>query len=284
MQKDSKRAKLHHYIPQFYLKGFCDDKEKAQLYCIDKRENKSFISNVKNVASQTDFYKADCPSNPGVYEEVLAKAEAKYSEVLEQIKKTSSFSNNLDVLLDFIAWIYISNPKNRNIFNEALHRVTKIQLQIYQALYDQGKLAESERSKYEELLKHAHLLDEVQNDEYKINFTSGSHFQMAIEAQEEVYELLKLRKWLLLKAPEGNLGFITSDHPAFLAYETKNNVPLGLMHKKTQLYFPISNKLAVVGSFESLDTTIDATTNVTIDATEESIARYNACTIWYSNK
>ncbi len=150
---------------------------------------------------------------------------------------------------------------------------------MYQALYDQGTLAEPVRSKYEELLnKHPDFLEEEQNDEYKVNFTSGSYFQMAIDTQQEVYKHLNLRKWILLKAPEGSLGFITSDRPAFLAYETKNNVPLGLIHEKTILFFPISNKLLVAGSFEN------QMTRVTIDATEGLIATCNTYTIGYANQ
>ncbi len=125
MPKESKSAKLHHYIPQFYLKGFCDDQRKAQLYCVDKKARKSFISNVKNIASEKDFYKADIPNNPGIYENALAAAKAEHSKVLEQINKTSSLSNNLDQLLSFIAWLYVSNPGIETLLMEQSAKLIK---------------------------------------------------------------------------------------------------------------------------------------------------------------
>lgn len=48
------KVKNQHYVPQFYLKQWTNNKE--QLFVYDKKQKKSFTSNVKNVASSKFFY------------------------------------------------------------------------------------------------------------------------------------------------------------------------------------------------------------------------------------
>ena len=48
------KVKNQHYVPQFYLKQWANNKE--QLFVYDKKQKKSFTSNVKNVVSSKFFY------------------------------------------------------------------------------------------------------------------------------------------------------------------------------------------------------------------------------------
>lgn len=43
-----------HYVPQFYLRGF--SKDRIQLYFFDKATRHSYLSNVRNIASEGGFY------------------------------------------------------------------------------------------------------------------------------------------------------------------------------------------------------------------------------------
>ena len=47
--------KLHHYVLQFYLKYFSDEKE--QFWVLDKNTEKKFKSNSNGVAAGTHFYR-----------------------------------------------------------------------------------------------------------------------------------------------------------------------------------------------------------------------------------
>lgn len=47
--------KLHHYVPQFYLRHFCDDSDRLWIW--DKVSRKIYPSSPKNVASGTNFYR-----------------------------------------------------------------------------------------------------------------------------------------------------------------------------------------------------------------------------------
>ena len=50
-----KNPKLHHYVPQFYLKLFCDDSKR--LWVWDKSSRKVYRTTPRSVASQTYFYR-----------------------------------------------------------------------------------------------------------------------------------------------------------------------------------------------------------------------------------
>lgn len=50
------RVKRQHYVPQFYLKQWHNDKSDEQIYVYDKERKKSFGSNIKGIASSNYFY------------------------------------------------------------------------------------------------------------------------------------------------------------------------------------------------------------------------------------
>lgn len=48
-----------HYVPQFYLKNFCSDNSQQKIFCHDKLEDRSYPTNIKNVAQENLFYALD---------------------------------------------------------------------------------------------------------------------------------------------------------------------------------------------------------------------------------
>jgi Protein of unknown function (DUF4238) len=47
-------SRNHHYIPQFYLKGFRDDSN-PQLFVLDRKNPKPFFTNPINFGCERDF-------------------------------------------------------------------------------------------------------------------------------------------------------------------------------------------------------------------------------------
>lgn len=66
-----------HYVPQFYLKNFCDVNNNRKIYCYDKVTDKSFVTTVENVAVGKLFYTASKKLKIG-REEGLTKVEQEY--------------------------------------------------------------------------------------------------------------------------------------------------------------------------------------------------------------
>jgi hypothetical protein len=48
-------ARLHHYVPQLYLRGFCRDLTRPRLLVVDAVAKRAFETSTRNVAAERDF-------------------------------------------------------------------------------------------------------------------------------------------------------------------------------------------------------------------------------------
>jgi hypothetical protein len=121
----------------------------------------------------------------------------------------------------------------------------------------------------------------VENEQYRLETPPSTHLHMEMGIFEKILPLIFGRKWMLLKAPASGTGFITSDHPVCLSWSDPKersgfSPPPGLGLMGTQLLFPISNELAMIGAFE-----IDEDE---IDADESLVARVNGSVIVHAER
>ncbi len=71
------------------------------------------------------------------------------------------------------------------------------------------------------------------------------------------------RNWALVKSTNESGPAITSDNPVILTWNEPEKIPSfyrespGFGMKSTQVYFPVSQNLALIGEFDSEDNTID---------------------------
>jgi hypothetical protein len=58
-------ARQHHFLPQFYLKGFAKQNGKVwQTWALDLKEKRQFQTNIKKVAKIRDFNRIDVKDQP----------------------------------------------------------------------------------------------------------------------------------------------------------------------------------------------------------------------------
>ncbi len=111
-------SRNHHYIPQFYLKGFLDpSRSKEQLCVIDKIERRHFVTHPRNVGSKRDFNRVDILGEPiDAVEKLLAEIEGKVSRMLKYVEDNAALPKGTDMepLLYFVALLYGHNPPFRN--------------------------------------------------------------------------------------------------------------------------------------------------------------------------
>lgn len=74
------RVKKQHFVPEFYLKAFCNKKSKIKVF--DKIQNKSFQSNINDVAQERGFY--DFDGNQEI-EKVLSNFEDKWAKTFQRL-------------------------------------------------------------------------------------------------------------------------------------------------------------------------------------------------------
>jgi Protein of unknown function (DUF4238) len=124
-----KSPKLHHYVPQFYLRRFTD--AGGQLWVWDKVKDAIFQTNPKNVAAENDFYAmkqlADAGHDPYTMERQLSEIEADVSLItgqwldwfidLELGKRIEIPLLNREIIALFIALQYLRTADTRDILS-----------------------------------------------------------------------------------------------------------------------------------------------------------------------
>jgi Protein of unknown function (DUF4238) len=259
-------ARLHHYVSQCYLKGFCADREKPRLFVIDLKERRIFPpTNPKNVAAERDFHAVDIDGlPPDAFETYLAEFETDLDNALKRIVAARSIQNENDraILFKYMALLAAKNPQLRENFRVAHQHMVKVIMDLATSTPERwaSHMARAKKDGYlpddapDDYEKMCDFLQALERGEHRINTLPSMHVPMEVQAANTVLPLIFGRKWWLLKAPGNVAGFITSDHPVSLMWadpaERGRMPPPGLRHSHTQLVFPISSDLALIGGFE----------------------------------
>ncbi|MBU1668873.1 DUF4238 domain-containing protein [bacterium] len=276
----------HHYVSQFYLKGFSKNSgTKAKLFVYDKEQRKYFQSNPRNIASKRDFNRISAKGNENYIEDHQANMEAKFASVFRKLTESKEYPNDEDLsyILTFIALISLRNPKTRAIFDkfyidiaEKFNSITMASEEIYIDKCLQAGIKKEDIIPYE---KQKEFIDN--KDRYTLSINQEIHIQAEHQNIDYLSELLHKRYWYLIKSDETIGEFITSDYPVSLISLVKlpKIYGVGFGMQNTEVCFPISKYLALIGVFEEYDN-IDKT----IIATKELIETINLRTYSFTYK
>ena len=281
-------ARRHHYVPQCYLRGFCQQRKKPKLLTIDIRKLSTFTTSPANVAVERDFHAVDLEEFPlDAFEKEFARFESDLSDSLMAIIATRSVGSkkDLDNLLKLVAAISVKNPRNRESFRAFSGGVTKLIMQVLTETPERwnnevSKAKESGFLKSTNDVNYQQMKNFVDKGEYDVQLLPAYHLGFELPAVDKISPFVFARKWLLLRAPEGSSGFVTSDHPACLMWSDATlrtgTYPPGHGLRGTQLIFPISTELAMIGAYEIF--------GEERDADETLIAQVNTTIISYAQK
>jgi hypothetical protein len=273
-------ARMHHYVPQCYLKGFVADREKPKLFVVDLGTRRTFETAPANVAVERDFHTIDIGGlAPDALENAFSEFETTLDEALKRIVAARSIANDNDraLVFELIALMATKNPCLREKFSDMRAQTAKMIMDLatstrerwaarIRAAKKDGFLAPDADEDYDRVRKS------VERGEYEIETPTMEHLRAELPTVEKVMPFIAERKWMMFRAPPGS-SFITSDHPMCLMWtnpeERSRFPPPGLALARTQLLFPISHELAMIGAFEMRDEERD--TDVL------NVAQFNAC-------
>lgn len=214
-------ARNHHYVPQFALRHFSlPHKNRIAVY--DKMENKVFVSSVRNVACEKDYYRISMDDVFPSFESRLANFEDISSKVIDKISTCKNI-NELNyedriVLSLYIAVQFNRGPKVRAAWL-ALHEKMKEKMEFF----GKGKKIE------------------------KIERPRG------IELNDTIHELIMFSTQLTPTILGKDWGIISSDHAAFYTSDSPvvlmNDIlksgaygNLGFSVPWIKIYFPICRR------------------------------------------
>ncbi|CAN7587275.1 DUF4238 domain-containing protein [Pararhizobium sp. LjRoot238] len=115
----------HHFIPQFYLRGFSDavDRRKCQVFVFDQSTKKAFRTLVRNIGARRNFFRIDVAGfDPNHVEDGMAEIEGEIAPLLEEVVATKSFPSDahFSSVMMLMGNVAVRNPRFRSMI-EDLH-------------------------------------------------------------------------------------------------------------------------------------------------------------------
>jgi len=222
---DNGIAKVQHYVPQFLLRQFGTGK-KDQLHVFDKSTGRTFVTNAKNVASESRFYDFEVDEAKLTIEPALSKLESTAKPLLERIAKEDSVAGLTALeraqLCGFFA-VQFTRTKN---FRER-----------YKSLSDMVLDRVRELSPSEEAFNEfAKGIPEANENHLKL-ITAES----VISAPRDYGPLFNNKTWHVLTTT-AKRPFLLGDNPITLqnATDMRPYGNLGLAVKGIEIYFPLT--------------------------------------------
>lgn len=265
-------AHHHHYISQCYLKGFTKGgSKKSKLTVVDFKEKKCFETIPRNVGGIRDFNRIEVDgTNPNTIEQTLGKFEGKFASAIQTLEQDLNFEGNTkDLVLFFIALFAVRSPEMRehwrnfqaNISEKILDLslVTKERWEsLIKQMNENGKEV-IENVTYEDMKKFH------ESKAYTIKVSKEYHIYTEFIQIEALLPYLASRNWLIIRSTNDSGPFITTDNPVNLTWKEpakiqpfyRNSPGYGM--KDTQVYFPVSKNLALIGEFDGPNGILDGT-------------------------
>ena len=265
-------ARHHHYLPQCYLKGFTKrGGKKSKLTVIDLRQKKHFETTPRNVGGIRDFNRISIEGvDQNILEKSLAKFESAVATALRKLEGGAAFEGKIrDLILNLVAMLAIRSPKMREHWRKFQTKIVERMMALTLATKERWEsqirqIKESgqdvnDNITYEEVKKF------YESKTYRIEVAREFHIQLEFVGIEAILPFLYRRNWLLLKATNESGPFITTDNPVNLTWKEPDKIPPfyrnspGYGMRDTQVYFPVSKKLALIGEFDGPEGVIEST-------------------------
>lgn len=261
----------HHYIPQCYLKGF-GWKHKKHWYT-----NVAFGTtekwhewNLRDVGAERDFLRIDVPGHdPNAIESAMANIEGEIATALRNINQTEKFEgDDRNMIIHLMALLAVRSPARREHWRQLQAHTQRVVMDL--ALSSKAMWESQKRQMKEagqeicENVTYKQMKRYNDREEHETDVPRERHIETEFHVFDTVLQALRRRNWSLYVTNEGLGPFVSSDHPVVLSWLNPPSAPRwmgnspGYALKNTQVYFPISHRLALTGEFDGEDCTLPA--------------------------
>lgn len=213
--------KKQHYVPQFLLRNF--SKNKNRIYVFDKKLNRSFPSNVKDVGHENNFYEEQLLGYGNETEFKLSELETVVAPVIEKTLSEGSIKNLEEWEHKFLCLFSTVQMIRTNDTREFLKGFNQIlNKRITECGYDPSTEVENYKTPSQAELK-------------------SSAIDLINTLPSSLVEGFLNKQLSLLKAPNGQ-NFYISDHPIVKHnhFPREDRGSLGIGLRGVEIFFPIS--------------------------------------------
>ena len=217
----------HHYVPQFYLRGFGSH---GRIWAHDRERQTSFQSTVKGVANENGMYSEEIESF------LANKIEAPAMSALTKIRQHEKISGDEKIALArYIVFLWKRVPENRERALQAIPDIANKVHEEISAELDAAAIANPEFTDRTESLKlrlAAAIEDRKNNPSSELWYSSFTS-----ETGLRLVEALVSMNWVFMLSSQ--LQFLTSDNPAFIFKSD------GIGNSSSELSLPLSSSVAL---------------------------------------
>lgn len=270
--------RIHHYIPQAYLRGFGRKRGKSWYVCAADLKALKFIQpNTKNICAERDFLRMEIDGHsPDKLEKEMGKFETQARDAILRVTKSRKFEGDDRIMiLNLMALLAVRHPMMRENMRQFHERTMKLMMGLVLAKEEQWvaqiqRMTEDGKAP-EEKVTYEQMKEFHDRDQYTIDVAREFHIGTEFKMFEPVLRTLVARKWKLYYAGEGQGHFITADHPVVLTWNHPEEVPLMQRHSPgfamidTEVVFPLTHECFLLGRFEGM-----------LDGSEEAYAPFIA--------
>lgn len=261
MSDSSSGARNHHHVPQCYLKGFAKPRSKeGKLTVFDMKTRKSFQTRPRNVAAVRDYNRVDIPNvDPNFVETQLAIFESDLDRSIRRIVEARSIDNANDrnTVLALVARLFVAGPHFRGVRDKFMSDIADKMMRNIVATPERWHSASEQVAREVddfEPLPYETMRDAVMEGRITPRTSREALIEQEMKIWPEIMPYLTERSWLLFVARPDAGDFATSDRPCTL----RNSQPdehmgiygIGLGMSRTDVIFPLTRHLALLGRFE----------------------------------
>ncbi|WP_305722595.1 DUF4238 domain-containing protein [Hydrogenophaga sp.] len=263
-------SRIHHYIPQAYLRGFGWKRGKNwYVNAADLKKLAYFQPNTKNICAERDFMRFEIEGQaPDKLENEIGQFEHCAREAILNVEKTRTFEGEDRIyILNLIALLAVRSPQMRENMRDFQERVMKQVLSLTLATKErwEGQMDQLEAAgkNVDKNVAYEQVKEFHKRGEYKINVRREFQIGAELQTHKTVLDTLAARKWRLFWAGEGQGTFVTTDHPVVLTWNRPVKMPALMRHSPgfamvdTELIFPLTHSCCLLGCFEGMDDSVE---------------------------
>lgn len=238
----SSAPKLHHYVPQGYLKNFSTEKKKIKVIPLGKNRE-SYIANIRNVAAQNHFYTIEELEDSAYIEKELSKIESKALVVLQNLLSGEGM-HRVQERWDLAYYFALQVTRGRDS-RETLDYVSSSSYRLLLQTEGREKFVARIRKQVGDIISDAEIeglwKEIVESEGVIIQNHNAVQIQTMLESARTITAHLALRPWVIVEFDEESL--ITSDSPVSLGISS-DFAPRGFANAEG-IWIPLARKIGL---------------------------------------
>ena len=264
----------NHFTPVLYLKNFADSN--GVLHAISPTDGHRWRSSPAGIGYERGLYRPDAKGeNPNKYEDAFSKFESAAVHVINETiarRQMPTDDEQLGMLFNFIAFQAVRVPTTRQTIATPREQTARI---IMDLLASSRELYESQMRRCGYNLDE-HPYEKFILGQYEPYLTTEGFLDGAMTMMDTILQYLCRRSWSVLCSDRPSEQFVVSDHPVALTWSDGHHTRIGpgYAHTKTDVTFPLSSSVALLGRYEPMDSVVDAS--------RENVAVMNSKTIHHA--